>query len=60
MSAYYLVIYIYAGMIVKGDSVSLVSIPQVSEAACQQAGAQAEQLVSGSTKNLRFVCIKGE
>lgn len=60
MSAYYLVIYIYAGMMASGDSVSLVSIPQPSEAACQAAGSQAEQLVSGSAKELRFVCIKGE
>ena len=59
MSAFYLVIYIYAGMLAKGDSVSLVSIPQPSEQACNTAGKQAEQLVKGTAKELRFICVKG-
>lgn len=59
MSAFYLVIYIYAGALAKGDSVSMVSIPQPTLVACQQAGKGAEELVKGSFKELRFVCIKG-
>lgn len=59
MSAFYLVLYIYAGALAGGDSVSMVSIPQPTLAACQQAGKAAEQLVQGSLKELRFVCLKG-
>lgn len=59
MSPFYLVIYIYAGMLAKGDSVAMVSIPQPTLQACQEAGKQSERLVSGSAKDLRFVCIKG-
>jgi hypothetical protein len=60
MSAYFLVLYIYAGALAKGDSVSLVSIPQPSLQACQAAGSAAKDLVSGSFKELRFVCVKGQ
>jgi hypothetical protein len=60
MSAYFLVLYIYAGMLAKGDSVSMVSIPQPSLQACLDAGKDAARLVASSTKELRFVCIKGQ
>ena len=60
MTAFYLVIYIYAGILAKGDSVSLVSIPQPSQQACMAAGKAAEDLVKGSAKELRFVCVKGQ
>lgn len=60
MSAYFLVLYIYAGALAKGDSVAMVSIPQPSLQACQAAGTAAGDLVKGSFKELRFVCIKGE
>lgn len=59
MSAFYLVLYIYAGVMAQGDSVAMVSIPQQSLQACQESGKQAEKLVSGSTKTLRFLCLKG-
>lgn len=59
MSPFYLVLYIYAGMLAQGDSVAMVSIPQPTLQACQEAGKQSEKLVSGSAKDLRFVCIKG-
>lgn len=58
MSAFYLVIYIYAGALAQGDSVSLVSVPQDTLAACQASGKAAERLVLGSTKELRFICVK--
>jgi len=58
MTTFYLVLYIYAGMLAKGDSVSMVSIPQPSKEACMAAGKSAEDLVRGSAKELRFVCIK--
>jgi len=60
MSAFYLVIYIYAGVLAQGDSVSLVSMPMASMEACQRAGKASEALTSGSTKNVRFVCLKGQ
>jgi len=60
MSAYFLVIYIYAGMLAKGDSVAMLSVPQPSLEACHAAGKKAAELVSGSAKDLRFLCIKGQ
>lgn len=59
MSAFYLVLYIYAGAFAKGDSVAMVSIPQPSLQACQDAGQQAGHLVKSSAKELRFICVKG-
>ena len=59
MSAFYLVLYIYAGVMAQGDSVAMVSVPQASLQACQESGEQAKKLVSGSTKTLRFICVKG-
>ena len=59
MSAFYLVLYIYAGVMAQGDSVAMVSIPQQNLQSCQESGKQAEKLVSGSTKTLRFICLKG-
>lgn len=59
MTSFYLVLYIYAGILAKGDSVSMVSIPQPSKEACMAAGKTAEELVKGSAKELRFVCLKG-
>lgn len=56
--SYFLVIYIYAGMLARGDSVAMATVPQPSLQACQAAGKEAEMLVNGSAKELRFVCIK--
>lgn len=54
-----LVLYIYAGVFAKGDSVTMTSVPGfLSEADCAAAGTIATQLVRGSTKELRFVCVK--
>jgi hypothetical protein len=56
-----LVMYIYAGLLAKGDSVTLTSIPGFkTEAMCSEAGAVARPLVSGSTKEYRFVCLRQE
>jgi hypothetical protein len=56
-----LVIYIYAGMLAKGDSVTLTHIPNFkSEAHCSAAGSATKPLVSASAKELRFVCIRQE
>lgn len=54
-----LIIYIYAGMMAKGDSVALAQVPGfTSEASCQAAGKATEKFVDGSAKNHRFVCVK--
>lgn len=53
-----LVIYIYAGVMAKGDSVSLATVPGfTSESQCKEAGAASKPLVAGSLKEFRFVCI---
>lgn len=53
-----LVIYIYAGVWAKGDSVALQTVPMATEKACRDAGEQLSPLVSGSTKEVRYVCLK--
>lgn len=60
MSAYFLVIYIYAGMLAKGDSVAIAPIPMQTRELCMEAGKQATSLVYGSTKEFRFVCVKSQ
>jgi hypothetical protein len=60
--SFILVLYIYAGTFAKGDSVTLTNIPGFStEKACQVAGELAKSnLVTGSSKELRFICIKNQ
>jgi len=53
-----LVVYIYAGVFAKGDSVSVTAIPMPTEAVCMDAGKKAKPLVNDSAKELRFVCLK--
>ena len=56
-----LVLYIYAGVLAKGDSVTLTPIQGFKTLeACQIAGKDSKPLVSGSAKELRFVCLKQE
>lgn len=56
-----LVIYIYAGVLAKGDSVTLTHIPGFkTEQSCAFAGQATRPLVNTSAKELRFVCIKQE
>jgi len=56
-----LVIYIYAGVLAKGDSVTLNNVSGFrSEAHCAAAGSALKPLVSGSAKELRFVCLRSE
>lgn len=59
MGAYFLILFAYAGALSDTDSVALTSIPQSSLQACQIAGNQAKQLVSGTTKELKFICVNG-
>ena len=56
-----LVIYIYAGVLAKGDSVTLNNVSGFrSEAHCAAAGSALKPLVAGSAKELRFVCLRSE
>lgn len=56
-----LVLYIYAGVLAKGDSVTLLSVPGFkSEQHCSAAGGASKPLVNGSAKELRFVCLRNE
>lgn len=58
-----LVLYIYAGMFAKGDSVALTTVTGFpTEQACNDAGNASKSLVAGSSKEFRFKCysvVKG-
>ncbi len=55
---YVLVLYVYAGMLSKGDSVALTRIDTYQTAeACREAAMVAEPLVKGTFKELRYACI---
>ena len=58
MSSYYLVIFLYAGAWAESDSVTVTTVPQQSMESCQIAGNQSKALVSGTKKEMRFVCLK--
>ena len=54
-----LVLFVHAGMLSDKDSMALTNVPGFkSEATCQAAGKSSEALTKGTTKNVRFVCIK--
>lgn len=53
-----LVMYIYAGMLAKGDSVVMATVPMASQEICQREGKKGEALVGGSAKEYRFLCLK--
>jgi len=55
---YVLVLYIYAGVLAKGDSVALTTVPMQDKVTCETAAKQAESLVHMSTKVLRTSCLK--
>ena len=55
-----LVLYVYAGIMAKGDSVALTTVQMESEEACRIAGDAAKGLVSGTTKNTRFICVRNK
>lgn len=54
-----LILYVYAGVMAKGDSVALLQVPNFqTQQACVEAGKQTESFVTMTTKNLKFVCVK--
>jgi hypothetical protein len=58
MTTYTLVMFIYAGILSKGDSVTLTQISGFSsEESCKSAGIAAAPLVKGTVKEVRFACL---
>ena len=54
-----LVVFIYAGMLAKGDSVALQTLPGwTTQASCEAAAKALSPLVSGTAKEIRTVCVK--
>lgn len=58
VNSFILVIFVYAGAFAKSDSVALLQIPQPTLQACQEAGKQIQKMDEGTTKNIKFTCIK--
>lgn len=59
MTSWVLVLYIYAGVWAKGDSVALHTITGfTSKQTCEAAGQAPSSLVSGSAKDYRYVCVE--
>ena len=55
---YILVMYIYAGMMANGDSVTLLRAGEFNGIdACNAAGLKGNELVKNSTKDYRFICL---
>lgn len=56
---YTMVILVYAGILAKGDSVSLFTIPGWNtKSSCEYAAKKLPELVSGTTKSLRTICLE--
>ena len=58
--SFVLVMYIYAGVFAKGDSVAIHSIPMPSQEVCEREGRKGEKLVSVSAKEYRFICMSAK
>lgn len=58
--AWTLVIYIYAGPLADGDSVTVTATPMATEELCRAGGEALGSLVSNSTKVLRYECIRNQ
>ena len=55
-----LIIYIYAGAMAQGDSVTVTATPMATQEICETSGTALDSLVSGSTKVVRYVCVKNQ
>ena len=54
-----LIIYIYAGVFARGDSVTLLSVNGFnSQQTCEVAAMKASGLPANSTKEFRYVCVE--
>ncbi|WP_455154150.1 hypothetical protein [Cupriavidus campinensis] len=53
-----LILFLYAGMMSKGDSVALANVPGfTTEQACMAAGKRAVDMTKGTFKDGTFVCV---
>lgn len=58
---YVLVLFLYAGLFSDSDAVTATQVYGFKSAAsCQAAGQKSESLVSGTKKEMKFVCLKAE
>lgn len=54
-----LIVFVYAGMLSKGDSVALTVVDGFStQEQCVAAGKRAGSLVGGTIKDAKFVCVQ--
>jgi hypothetical protein len=54
-----LIIYIFAGVFAKGDSVTVTSVPNFSsESQCIIAAKKVTEFTNGTTKDVRVICVK--
>ena len=59
MTEWILVVFVYAGAFAKGDSVALTTIPGFpTQVECQTAGRFIQPMDEGTSKNIKFVCVK--
>lgn len=59
MTEWVLVVFVYAGVWAKGDSVALTNIPGFStQAECMTAGNVIKPMEDSTSKSFKFVCIK--
>lgn len=56
--SYVLIIYFYAGMFAKGDSIGIATQEFANKARCEAAGTAAAKFVSGTAKNVEWVCVE--
>jgi hypothetical protein len=56
-----LILLVYAGIFADGDSVAITYVPNFSnQQMCVAAGKSSEGMVSGTKKELEFVCVKNQ
>jgi hypothetical protein len=52
-----LIVFVHVGM---WGNISLTNVPMASQEACESAGSQLGALVSGTKKEIAYVCVKNE
>jgi hypothetical protein len=59
LAQYILVIFVYAGVMAKGDSVAITAVPGFgSIQQCQIAGEEAKKLANNTFKEVKYTCLK--
>jgi hypothetical protein len=55
-----LIVFVHVGIWGNTDSVALTNVPMASQEACESAGSQLGVLVSGTKKEVAYVCVKNQ